>query len=207
MIYTLYCGYQLYGNPNTHRAKILLLLVRTIIPYLQLCILKIHIMTQKKNLFERFANWATIATGSSAAFIVAISVIVIWGVTGPVFHYSDTWQLIINTGTTVVTFLMVFLIQKSQNKDSKAIHLKLNELIASHAGTSNRMVNIEDLTEVELDHLHRFYVQLSKLAEKEDDLTCTHSIDAAEENNNLKLTNFKLRHSYANARNKSKKSK
>src|ERR1700753_313961 len=134
---------------------------------------------RKKNLFERFANWATIATGSSAAFIIAISVIVIWGVTGPVFKYSDTWQLIINTGTTIVTFLMVFLIQKSQNKDSKAIHLKLNELLASHEGTSNRMVDIENLTEEELDHLHKFYVQLSDLAEEDADLTATHSIDAA----------------------------
>jgi len=96
---------------------------------------------------------------------------VVWGITGPIFKYSDTWQLIINTGTTVVTFLMVFLIQKLQNKDSKAIHLKLNELLASHQGASNRMVDIEDLTEKELDHLHRFYVQLSDLAEQEDDLT------------------------------------
>ena len=164
-------------------------------------------MTKKKNLFERFANWATIATGSSAAFLGAITIIVIWGVTGPVFNYSDTWQLIINTGTTIVTFLMVFLIQKSQNKDSKAIHLKLNELIASHQGTSNRMVNIEDLTEKDLDHLHRFYVRLSKLAEKEDDLTCTHSIDAAEENNKNKLTQLNTRNSYTSARkNKSKQS-
>jgi low affinity Fe/Cu permease len=156
--------------------------------------------TKKNNFFEQFSNWATNATGSSAAFLIAITVIIIWGVTGPVFKYSDTWQLIINTGTTIVTFLMVFLIQKSQNKDSKAIHLKLNELIASHQGTSNRMVNIEDLTEKDLDHLHRFYVQLSKLAEKEDDLTCTHSIDAAAENNNNKLNNFKLRNTYNNAR-------
>jgi low affinity Fe/Cu permease len=156
----------------------------------------------KKNLFERFSNWATIATGSSAAFITAIAVIIIWGVTGPVFKYSDTWQLIINTGTTIVTFLMVFLIQKSQNKDSKAVHLKLNELLASHEGTSNRMVNIENLTEKELDHLHRFYEQLAKLAEKEDDLTCTHSIDAAEENNNKKVNTFKQRNSYQHARKK-----
>jgi low affinity Fe/Cu permease len=169
---------------------------------------KKFILITKKNLFERFANWATIATGSSAAFLTATIIIVVWGITGPVFNYSNTWQLIINTGTTIVTFLMVFLIQKSQNKDSKAIHLKLNELIASHQGTSNRMVNIEDLTEKDLDHLHRFYVQLSKLAEKEDDLTCTHSIDAAAENNSNKLNNFRLRNSYKNARKKdtSKKS-
>src|SRR6202012_2737191 len=132
-------------------------------------------------------------------FIIATSVIIVWGVTGPVFNYSNTWQLIINTGTTIVTFLMVFLIQKSQNKDSKAIHLKLNEILASHEGASNRMVNIEDLTEKELDHLHKFYVHLAKLAQQEDDLLCTHSIDAAAENNSSKVNKYKLRHSYANA--------
>jgi low affinity Fe/Cu permease len=89
---------------------------------------------KSKNLFEKFANWATAATGSSPAFIIAIAIIIVWLITGPIFDYSDTWQLIINTGTTIVTFLMVFLIQKSQNKDSKAIHLKLNELLASHQG-------------------------------------------------------------------------
>ncbi|MES2809525.1 MAG: low affinity iron permease family protein, partial [Bacteroidota bacterium] len=120
-----------------------------------------------------------------------ISVIIIWGVTGPIFSFSDTWQLIINTGTTIITFLMVFLIQKSQNKDSKAVHLKLNELLASHQGASNRMVDIEDLTEHELDQLHKFYVRLAKLAEDEDDLTCTHSIDAADENHNFKASNYR----------------
>lgn len=164
-------------------------------------------MTEKKNLFERFANWATMATGSSAAFIIAASIILLWIVTGPIFKYSNTWQLIINTGTTIVTFLMVFLIQKSQNKDSKAVHLKLNELIASHQGTSNRMVNIEDLTEEELDHLNKFYIRLAKLAESESDLTCTHSIDAAEENNINKLNSFKARKSYKHVpKDRSKKS-
>jgi len=161
----------------------------------------------KKNLFERFSNWATAATGSSAAFLMAIAVIVVWLVTGPVFKYSDTWQLIINTGTTIVTFLMVFLIQKSQNKDSKAIHLKLNELLASHQGASNRMVDIEDLTEQELDQIHKFYVQLSDLAEEEDDLTCTHSIDAAKENHNFKLSNHKTKKHYNDARAKKDSSK
>ena len=122
--------------------------------------------------------------------------------TGPVFKYSDTWQLVINTGTTIVTFLMVFLIQKSQNKDSKAIHLKLNELLALHQGASNRMVNLEDLSEKELDQLHKFYVQLSDLAEEEDDLTCTHSIDAAKENHQSKLSDNKIKPHYINARNK-----
>jgi len=148
-------------------------------------------MKTKKNFFERFSNWATAATGSSAAFIIATVAIIIWAVTGPVFHYSETWQLNINTGTTIITFLMVFLIQKSQNKDSKAIHLKLNELLASHEGTSNRMVDIENLTEKELDHLHKFYAQLSALAEKESDLTKTHSIDAAAENQQRKSQRYK----------------
>src|ERR1700761_8942894 len=127
-------------------------------------------MKKKPNFFERFSNWATVATGSSAAFMIAGGTVVIWAISGPFFNYSETWQLVINTGTTIVTFLMVFLIQKSQNKDSKAIHLKLNELLASHEGTSNRMVNIEHLTEKELDHLHHFYAQLSALAEKDSDL-------------------------------------
>ncbi|WP_374950345.1 low affinity iron permease family protein [Mucilaginibacter sp.] len=162
----------------------------------------------KKNLFEKFANWATAATGSSAAFIIAIVTILVWLVTGPIFKYSDTWQLIINTGTTIITFLMVFLIQKSQNKDSKAVHLKLNELLASHQGASNRMVNIEDLTEKELDQLTKFYVKLSNLAEKEDDITCTHSIDAAEENHNIKQTGYQTKTHYQNAiKDRSKKGK
>ncbi|NCD69806.1 low affinity iron permease family protein [Mucilaginibacter agri] len=137
---------------------------------------------KRVTLIERFANAATVATGSSAAFIIATLVIIVWAVTGPIFKYSDTWQLVINTGTTIITFLMVFLIQKAQNKDSKAVHLKLNELIASHEGASNRMVNIEDLSEEEIEQIHKYYVRLSDLAKKEDDLGCTHTIDAAEFN-------------------------
>ncbi|WCT13453.1 low affinity iron permease family protein [Mucilaginibacter jinjuensis] len=157
-------------------------------------------MTKKKNLFERFSNWATNATGSSAAFIIAALTIIVWAAAGPVAHYSETWQLIINTGTTIVTFLMVFLIQKSQNKDSKAIHLKLNELIASHEGSSNRMVSLEDLSEAELDQLRKFYMTLSRLATSEDDITCTHSIDAAEENHQIKVGHYRGRKSYAAGR-------
>jgi len=149
-------------------------------------------MKKKMNFFERFSNWATIATGSSAAFMVAAAVVLVWAISGPLFHYSETWQLVINTGTTIVTFLMVFLIQKAQNKDSKAIHLKLNELLASHEGTSNRIVDIENLTEKELDRLHKFYAQLSTLAEKDDDITRTHSIDAAEENQKRKSGSRRL---------------
>lgn len=143
-------------------------------------------MNKNVNFFERFANWATTATGSSTAFILAVVVIVIWAITGPLFHYSDTWQLVINTGTTIVTFLMVFLIQKTQNKDSRALHLKLNELIAAHEGASNRMVNIEDLSEAELGQIREFYVQLSQLAKKENNLGCTHTIDAAYDNHSKK---------------------
>jgi low affinity Fe/Cu permease len=140
----------------------------------------------KKNFFEKFSNWATRATGSSTAFTLAVSIVIVWAFTGPLFDFSETWQLVINTGTTIITFLMVFLIQKSQNKDSKAIHLKLNELIAAQEGASNRMVDIEDLTEEELDQLHKFYARLYQLAKKEDALTYSHSIDAAEEINTAK---------------------
>lgn len=143
--------------------------------------------SKKRNLFERFSNWATLATGSSAAFLIAVSVVLVWAITGPVFNYSETWQLVINTGTTIITFLMVFLIQKSQNKDSKAIHLKLNEIIAAQEGASNRMVDIEDLTEEELDQLHKFYARLAQLAKKDNDITCSHSIDAADEVNAIKV--------------------
>ena len=141
---------------------------------------------KKKNFFERFSNAITQFTGSSIAFISAFTIVIIWGITGPIFNYSETWQLIINTGTTIITFLMVFLIQKSQNKDGKAIHLKLNELIASTQGASNRMVNIEDLNEEDLDQLHKFYKKLSDLAAKESDIRSSHSIDAAVSSNQKK---------------------
>ena len=133
----------------------------------------------KISFFERFSNKITQITGSSTAFITAIALVIIWIISGPFFNYSDTWQLVINTGTTIVTFLMVFLIQKTQNKDSKAIQLKLNELIAASRHTSNRMVDIEDLNEEELDDLRKFYQHLSDLAEKEKDIHESHSIDAA----------------------------
>lgn len=141
----------------------------------------INTMSKKnnKNFFERFANKMTAFTGSSYAFIGAVSIVIIWATTGSIFDYSETWQLVINTGTTIITFLMVFLIQKTQNKDSKAIQLKLNELIAANEKASNRMVDIEDLDENELDQLHAFYEKISDLAEKEKDIHQSHSIDAA----------------------------
>lgn len=137
--------------------------------------------SKKTNLFERFASWATHATGTSIAFISAVTIVLLWGVSGPIFDFSETWQLVINTGTTIITFLMVFLIQKSQNKDSKAIHLKLNELIAASETASNRMVDLEDINEKELDQLHKFYARLAQLAKKDADIFTSHSIDAASE--------------------------
>lgn len=138
-------------------------------------------MSSQKNLFENMATKITCWTGSSVAFGIALGIVITWLVTGPVFNYSDTWQLVINTGTTIITFLMVFLIQKSQNKDSKAIQLKLNELIAASRFASNVMVDIEDLSEEELDHLRKFYKRLSDKAEKDEDIHKSHSIDAADD--------------------------
>ena len=129
--------------------------------------------------FEQFSTTITKATGSSRAFIVAFLVIIVWGVTGPAFGFSNTWQLVINTGTTIITFLMVFVIQHSQNKDTVAIHLKLNELIAASSTASNRLIDVEDLTTQELETLKKFYIRLSELAKKENDIHTTHSIDEA----------------------------
>ncbi len=133
--------------------------------------------------FERLSTKITKATGSPGAVLIACLVIIIWFCTGPIFHYSDTWQLVINTGTTIITFIMVFIIQHSQNKDTTAIQLKLNELIATNDKSSNRLVNIEDLTEKELATLKDFYITLAELSKKEKDIFKSHSIDEAEENN------------------------
>ena len=129
---------------------------------------------------ERFSLIATKATGTSTAFLLAFSIIVIWGITGPLFGFSDTWQLVINTGTTIVTFLMVFLIQRTQNKDALAIHLKLNEIVAALEGASNRLIDVEDLTEEEIQILHKHYQELVRMAKKDSRLTKTHSIEEAE---------------------------
>ena len=128
---------------------------------------------------EKFSYQATRATGTSIAFVLAVGVIVVWGITGPIFGFSDTWQLVINTGTTIVTFLMVFLIQRAQNKDALAIHLKLNEIVAALEGASNRLIDVEDLTEPEIDALRNYYKKLIDLARTDDVLTMTHSIEEA----------------------------
>src|SRR6187401_1559054 len=118
------------------------------------------------HLLEQFSMKATQKTGTSTAFILALLVIVVWIITGPIFGFSDTWQLVINTGTTIITFLMVFLIQRAQNKDALAIHLKLNELVAAVKGASNRLIDVESLSEQDLRVLQKYYHHLSQLAKK-----------------------------------------
>jgi len=143
---------------------------------------------KKLSLFEKAAHKAIVFTGSTPALMIALGTILIWIITGPLFHYSDTWQLVINTGTTIVTFIMVFLIQRAQNKDSKALHMKLNELIASLKGPSNRLVNVEDIPEDELEILHKFYRKLAEMSSKESDLSVSHSIDEAKLNHKEKMS-------------------
>ena len=135
---------------------------------------------------ERFSSAVTAAAGSTPAFIIALALIICWAITGPIFNYSEEWQLIINTGTTIITFLMVFLIQKSQNKDSLAIQLKLNELVASHEFASNRLVNVENMTEDELKVIKKYYAYLSEFTKKEESLQQSHSIDEAKAAHDLK---------------------
>ena len=128
-------------------------------------------------LFERFSRWATIWTGSTMAFLLALVTVVVWAVTGPFFGFSDTWQLVINTGTTIVTFLMVFLIQRAQNKDSAVIQLKLNEVLAALEGASNRLINIEDLSEEDVRDLHKRYQRLMEKACCKGDVRGGHSVE------------------------------
>ena len=118
-----------------------------------------------KDSFHRFAHRAADVVGSPAAFITGLMVIAVWVITGPAFHYSDTWQLVINTGTTIITFLMVFLIQNTQNRDSRAIHLKLDELIRSVRNARNEMVGLEDLSDEDLDRLQKEFAALREHAD------------------------------------------
>lgn len=136
-------------------------------------------MKRKRNLFERTAHAATAFSGSTPAFMCAAAIILIWLITGPFFNFSDTWQLVINTGTTIITFLMVFLIQRMQNKDSHALHLKLNELVAALQGPSNRLIDVEDLSEEELEILGSYYKKLAIMAKNEKTLSVSHSIEEA----------------------------
>ena len=108
---------------------------------------------KSKSWFTRFAKATAYATGRPATFALALTVVVVWAVSGPLFHWSDTWQLVINTSTTIVTFLMVFLIQSTQNRDSQAIQLKLDELIRATSGARNRMIDLESCNDAEIEHL------------------------------------------------------
>jgi low affinity Fe/Cu permease len=129
---------------------------------------------------EMLSAVVTEKTGSTPAFILALGVILIWLVTGPLFRFSDTWQLVINTATTVVTFLMVFLIQRAQNKSAKAVALKLSELIAAVEGASNRLIDVDDLSEADMDTLHRHFRELVRMAKRDGSLTKSHSVEEAE---------------------------
>ena len=144
-------------------------------------------------LLERFAHRATLWSGSSAAFALAVLTIVAWAVTGPIFHYSETWQLVINTGTTIVTFLMVFLIQRSQNKESLAVQLKLNEIVAAMQGASNRLIAVEQLSEEDLQVLQRHYNRLVSMAKADEKLTDSHSVEEAAHRHEAK---DRLRHKH-----------
>jgi low affinity Fe/Cu permease len=113
-----------------------------------------------KELFRKFSQATSQAVGSSWAFIIAVLIILVWGISGPLFHYSDTWQLVINTGTTIITFLVVFLIQNTQNRDAKAIHLKLDELLRGVKGARTHLVDLEALSDEELDRLQQQFKRI-----------------------------------------------
>lgn len=118
----------------------------------------------KRARFARFARWTARTVGHTSAFLGALAIVVVWALSGPYFRYSDTWQLVINTGTTVITFLMVFVIQQTQNRDSEAMHLKLDEIIRALRGAHNDLLDIEDLSEEELDQLRAHYAVLARTA-------------------------------------------
>jgi low affinity Fe/Cu permease len=138
---------------------------------------------------ELVSRSVTIWSGSSWAFASAVLIVVVWLATGPLFKFSDTWQLVINTGTTIVTFLMVFLIQRAQNKDALALQLKLNEIVAAIQGASNRLIDVEDLSEADLRVLHRHYKRLAEIAKLDVDIKQSHSVEEADERYRRKKEN------------------
>lgn len=140
-----------------------------------------------KTKFNNFSAWITKVTGSPRAFFIALVIVIAWGLTGPFFNFSETWQLVINTGTTIITFLMMFVIQQSQNKDTMALHLKLNELLSSNELTSNRLVASEDLTEEELEVIKKYYKKLSTITQRKESLFSSHSIDEATQDAEKKI--------------------
>ena len=121
---------------------------------------------RQRALFTRFARWASCHAGRPTAFLLAVVILVVWAISGPIFGFSDTWQLIINTGTTIITFLMVFLIQNTQNRDSEAIQVKLDELIRSNKGAHNALLDLEELEEEELDRIRDDYEKLAESARR-----------------------------------------
>ena len=143
---------------------------------------------KSRKFFDLLANAVTKAAGKPIATIAAFLVVLLWAISGPAFGFSETWQLMINTTTTIITFLMVFIIQQSQNRESIAVQLKLNELIACNEKASNRIVDIEDLSAEELDVLKKFYVKLSELAENDAEIHSSHSIDEAQRVHDFKGT-------------------
>ena len=136
--------------------------------------------------FHHFAHRASDLAGSPGAFTIGLTVIAVWAITGPIFRYSDTWQLVINTGTTIVTFLMVFLVQNTQNRDSRALHLKLDELIRSVQAARNEMVGVEELSDEELDALHAEFTRLREHAE--------HKLHAIREHQTKRRTSHEPKH-------------
>ena len=122
-----------------------------------------------RSLFTRFAKGTARRAGHPAAFLLAVALLLAWGLSGPVFGFSDTWQLVINTGTTIVTFLMVFLIQSTQNRDAEAIQIKLDELIRAVDGARNVLLDLEELDERELDRIHAQYERIAQLAREQED--------------------------------------
>jgi low affinity Fe/Cu permease len=132
-----------------------------------------------RSLFGRISGGVTRATGSSYGFLIALAAVVVWAASGPIFGFSSSWQLIINTSTTIVTFLMVFVIQHAQNKDTLAIHLKLNELIASNSGANNRLVDIEEASAEELAVIKKFYGRLAVRMGTAANVRASHSLDEA----------------------------
>jgi low affinity Fe/Cu permease len=140
-----------------------------------------------EGVIERAARKVTQWTGSTPAFALSFGIVLVWLLTGPVFHYSDTWQLVINTGTTIITFLMVFLIQRAQNKDSLAIHLKLNEIVAALQGASNRLIDVEALSEAELNILREHYAELAAMSKRDIDIFQSHSVEEARHRHDQKV--------------------
>src|SRR5687767_3549888 len=118
----------------------------------------------KRSIFTRFARWTSAVTGRPLTFFVAVSVVIAWALTGPMFGFSDTWQLVINTSTTIITFLMVFLIQSTQNRDTEALQIKLDEIIRSLKGARNEVLDLEEMDEKQLDEIRKEYLNLADLA-------------------------------------------